>query len=94
MREFLWLVWLAAHALVSAGIAFGAVLVGPQPTYGPNESVAFYVVLALQFIAAVFIVCAARDKRKLPAGVLAVAAMVWAACCLLVAGMALSGSWL
>ena len=88
------LLLLAAHGLVSTGVAFGAMTIGAGTIESRTSDSALVAYIALQLLAALVIAAAARPGRKVLIGVLATAAAAWAFWCGMVAGMALSGSWL
>jgi hypothetical protein len=69
-------------------------LVGPTATDDRIEAIALYGYLGLQLTAAIAIVLTTSDRRKIPAVIAGVSAVMLGAWCSFVAAMALSGTWL
>lgn len=91
MRE---LALLGVHGVVSTVFTVGAVIIGPRSTEAQIEHVVLVTYTLLQIFAALLIAAAARPGSKVPIAVAAAAAAAWGVWCSIVAGMALSGSWL
>lgn len=91
MRE---LALLGVHGMVSTVFAFGAVIIGPRVTEAQTEHVVLVTYTLVQILAALLIAAAARTGSKVPIAVAAAATAAWGVWCSIVAGMALSGSWL
>lgn len=85
---------LGAHGVVSTVFAAGAVIIGPHATDAQSEHVVLVTYTLIQFFAALLIAEAARPGSKVPMAVAAAVAAAWGAWCSLIAGMAVSGSWL
>lgn len=85
---------LGVHGMVSTVFTVGAVIIGPRSTEAQTEHIVLVTYTLLQIFAALLIAAAARPGSKVLIAVAAAAAAAWGVWCSIVAGMALSGSWL